>query len=260
MWTSRTEVTARGHRSVLAWRDGVGIPLVFCHSVALDHRMWAPVVERLPGVPVLAYDVRGHGPGPFDGVFDFAECALDLVAHLDQLGLDRVHLVGVSMGGAVAQEFAIRHGGRLAALTLLATGPRGRKASGDRAAVRDRADLEALVPATLARWFTPEFVAAGGTWVDYVRDRIAGADIGLWRAAWSALGRRDVTAALPGIRVPTVCVAARDDASTPFARLAEIADAIPGGRLVEIDGPHLAPIEAPAAVAAAILTPAGRKS
>ena len=261
VWTTTTEVAERGHRSALAWRDGVGTPLVLCHSVTLDHRMWAPVVGRLPGgVPVLAYDVRGHGPGAFDGPFDFAACALDLVAHLDRLGLDRVHLAGVSMGGAVAQEFAIRHGARLTALTLLATGPRGRKASGDRAAVTSRAGLLALVAPTLARWLTPAFVAAGGPWVDYVRDRIAGFDVGVWRAAWTALGERDVTAHLGDIAVPTRCVAARDDASTPVARMAELADAIPGGRLVEIAGPHLSPIEEPDAVAAVLADPAGRTS
>ncbi|MGH2457537.1 MAG: alpha/beta fold hydrolase, partial [Chloroflexota bacterium] len=87
-------------------RSGNGPPLVLIHALGLDHRLWEPQVAPLgSGFDVISYDVRGHGasdvpPGPYT-MRDFAE---DLAGLLDALGVEVAHLVGISMGGMIAQE------------------------------------------------------------------------------------------------------------------------------------------------------------
>lgn len=100
---------------------GSGVPVVFLHAGVADRRMWAQQVQALSaeGYHVVAYDRRGHGETatedePFSHV-------VDLEAVLDRLGLNAVVLVGCSMGGAIAINFALEHPERVVALVLVST-------------------------------------------------------------------------------------------------------------------------------------------
>lgn len=100
---------------------GIGVPVVFLHAGVADRRMWSEQVRALAtaGYHVAAYDRRGFGETvtedePFSHVVD-----LELV--LDRLGLNAVVLVGCSMGGALAVDFALEHPGRVVALVLVST-------------------------------------------------------------------------------------------------------------------------------------------
>lgn len=100
---------------------GFGVPVVFLHAGVADRRMWAEQVRALSteSYHVVAYDRRGFGQTetadePFTHV-------VDLEAVLDRLGLNAVVLVGCSMGGALAIDFALEHPGRVLALVLVST-------------------------------------------------------------------------------------------------------------------------------------------
>ena len=100
---------------------GFGVPVVFLHAGVADRRMWAEQMRPLAaeGYHVVAYDRRGFGQTetadePFSHV-------VDLEAVLDRLGLNAVILVGCSMGGALAIDFALEHPGRVVALVLVST-------------------------------------------------------------------------------------------------------------------------------------------
>lgn len=100
---------------------GFGVPVVFLHAGVADRRMWAEQMRALPaeGYHAVAYDRRGFGETetpdePFSHV-------VDLEAVLDRLGLNAVVLVGCSMGGALAIDFALEHPGRVVALVLVST-------------------------------------------------------------------------------------------------------------------------------------------
>lgn len=98
---------------------GDGPPLVFCHAGIADQRMWDGLVERfVDRFRVLTYDFRGfgrseHAPGTFSHTFD-------LETLLGALDIESVHLVGASMGGAVAVDFALAHPERVNSVSLLA--------------------------------------------------------------------------------------------------------------------------------------------
>jgi pimeloyl-ACP methyl ester carboxylesterase len=104
--------------------QGAGTPLVLIHGGFVDSRMWAPQIEHFANrFQVIHYDLRGHGktggsPTPKYSIDLFAD---DLKALLEALGLDRVILCGLSLGGMIAQSFAVRHTDWLKALILADT-------------------------------------------------------------------------------------------------------------------------------------------
>jgi len=227
--------------------------LVLIHSIALDLRSWSELIAALPAdLDVLAYDVRNHGSALRMAEFSLAACAEDLAQLLDEFGLDRIHLAGLSMGGAIAQEFALRHPAHLAALTLMGTTGRAAGSLAERADAAGREGLAAQVPATLARWFSPGFLAGGGPWIDYAAGCIQAWDVRSWRSSWLALGDRDVLQRLAGVAVPALCLAGEDDQSAPPSAVQELAVALPESTFETVAGPHLFPVESPAATAVAI--------
>jgi pimeloyl-ACP methyl ester carboxylesterase len=107
-----------------------GTPVLFIHSAAGSTEHWTAQLAHLRGRGrrAIAVDLRGHGRSkpPADGDYAIAALAGDLEAVLEHLGLSRVILVGHSLGGTVAAEFAGRHPGRVAGLLLLDPASDGR--------------------------------------------------------------------------------------------------------------------------------------
>src|SRR5437868_12074731 len=111
----------------VAWHEaGRGEPLVLIHGLADDHRAWRRTVPDLMlRHRVILYDLRGHGEttlGRPDGTL--RQLGADLVALLDQLGLDRADVAGFSLGGTIAMRAAIDHPERVHRLSLVATSSR----------------------------------------------------------------------------------------------------------------------------------------
>ena len=116
----------RANGLVIHYRDHGrrdGAPLVFINSLGADFRIWNEVAEILaPDFRIVTYDKRGHGlseSGPDQN--DMADYARDLVALLNALGVGRATIVGLSIGGLIAQEFYRHHPEHVAALVLCDT-------------------------------------------------------------------------------------------------------------------------------------------
>jgi 3-oxoadipate enol-lactonase len=111
--------------------------------------------------------------------------------------------------------------------------------------------MQAVVDATLKRWFTEDFLARKGEAPARLRlltDAVSG-----WANAWRTISSLDALPKLGRIQVPTVCVAGERDLSSPPAIVRQIADAIPGARYVELRGaPHMIFIEQPHETAQAV--------
>ena len=88
---------------------GDGTALVFISGVGACHKLWQPQVEAFSRqCKVIVYDVRGHGESSgYDEKYSIALFASDLKVLLDNLGIAKAHLCGLSMGGLIAQQFAI---------------------------------------------------------------------------------------------------------------------------------------------------------
>ena len=107
---------------------GEGKPLVLAHGYTASQRMWDSVLPAISArYRTVIYDTRGHGKStaPEDmSAYDLARDYVgDQAALMDHLGIDRAHVGGLSMGGMIAQEFALQHPERVDALLLFDTGP-----------------------------------------------------------------------------------------------------------------------------------------
>lgn len=138
--------------------------VVLSNSLATTLAMWDGNVPALVGrYRVVRYDMRGHGRSPVpDGPSTLADLGGDLLALLDRLGIERAHLVGVSIGGMVSLWTAANAPERVASLvpcfTSAQLGPP--ELWQERAALALAEGTEALADATMARWFTAGFAAA----------------------------------------------------------------------------------------------------
>ena len=138
-------------------------PLVFINPLGCDLRVWTEVASILkPDFRVVCYDKRGHGlteSGPDS--CEMADYARDLAALLEALGIGRAAIVGMSIGGVIAQELARQRPELVAALVLCDTAAKigTDKSWNERIAAVERGGIESIAERVLERWFTPEFRA-----------------------------------------------------------------------------------------------------
>jgi len=233
---------------VLDARSG-GPALTFVHQLGGDHTVWDPLAGHFRHrYSVLRYDVRGHGASAVAReAFGIEHLAADLNALLDESGLDKTHLVGVSMGGMIAQQFALDYPARVLSLTLCDTSsrtpPDARATWNERAARVRREGTAALAAATMERWFTPEFRRTQTETVQRICDVLLRTAAQGYAMACEALRDFDVHERLAQLRVRTLVVAGRHDRGTPVATTEAVARAIDGARFEILDAAHLAPVE-----------------
>lgn len=109
----------RGRDRIYFEDTGRGAPVVLIHGFSVDLRMWEPQAEALSdSYRVVRYDVRGFGRS-VPVVATHAVAAEDLLALLDSLEIPRAHLVGMSMGGSIAIDFALTHADRVARVVTI---------------------------------------------------------------------------------------------------------------------------------------------
>ncbi|MCC7411809.1 MAG: 3-oxoadipate enol-lactonase [Gammaproteobacteria bacterium] len=229
-------------------------------SLATDLRMWQSQLPALrDDFRVLRYDTRGHGrttaPG---GGYTLSQLGNDACALLDALAIERVHWVGISMGGMIGQTLALEHPGRIASLTLADTASRvpaeARPAWEDRIALAERDGMEPLVEPTIERWFSPEFRRAQAPTVDRIRAMIRATPVPGYVGCCHAIMHLDLTARLGAIDAPTLVLVGEHDPGTPVAAAEVMAHAIAGATLSVLPRAlHLANIEAAAQFNEALL-------
>src|ERR1019366_1245899 len=105
---------------------GSGLPILFVHEFAGDHRSWEPQLREFgKRYRCIAYAARGYTPSdvPADkDAYSYQHVMRDCVAVLDHLGIDQAHIVGLSMGGYTTLQVALNHPTRVRSMTLAGTG------------------------------------------------------------------------------------------------------------------------------------------
>ena len=247
---------------------GSGPPLVFVHGGLGNRAMWAPQVRALSATHrCLAYDLRGHGAtagGEDAEAFTPALLRDDLLAFADALGLERFALVGLSVGGLVAQEAAIAAPERLTAVvmadTWVVTGASERERQVGRAVgpVVEGA-LRVLGTGPLA------YLAARGMGDrdeearELVRAATAGTSPEAAVRVWRGLAGHDTRSRLSGITTPTLVIAGARDHNLGQARL--LASLVADAELVVLpDAGHVTNLHQPARFTAAVADFLSRRS
>ena len=233
---------------------GHGPATLSLHPLAQGARYHDPLVDALGGgLRLVAYDQRGHGAAAGEGIEGLDALVRDAGAVADAVG-GPIHLVGHSLGGAVAAELAAARPGAFASLTLVASPARGLPVFARRARAEADGGFDALEAETLRRWFS----GADGPFVAEARAAMRRMRPAAWDAAWRALasfgGFGPIAARLPR----TMVVAFAQDVSTPPAMQDEIAAilAAAGVDVRRVDIPeagHFGLLQRPAAVAAALM-------
>ncbi|RGP35224.1 3-oxoadipate enol-lactonase [Tabrizicola sp. DJC] len=222
-------------------------PLVLLHALGTNLRLWDGVVARLPGHRILRMDMRGHGlsdvpPGPY------AMGALihDVERVMAQAGLRDAVVVGLSVGGMIAQGLAVKRLDLVRGMVLSNSAARIGIASQWQTrieAVR-AGGLEAIADATLERWF-------GRNWrelpeLPQMRAMLLATPPEGWMGAAAAIAGTDFYTPTAGLTLPTLAIAGLRDGSTPPDLVKETADLILGSRFQLIRGAgHLPMVEQP---------------
>ena len=228
---------------------GAGPPLALIHGAGGSAELWQPQLDGLADIArVVAPDLPGHGPLGGRGKPSVAAHAEWLGAFLETLGEEPPVLVGHSMGGAVAQIFALARPAGLAGLILIGTGARLRVL----ARIVDLLRQHPGEGQSLIRDLSFG-AAAPRECVDLV-DRVLREGVPLVTFGdYLACDRFDVRDRIAGIRTPTLVVTGAEDRLTPLRYGRFLAERIPGARLLEIPGAgHFPQLEQPVAVNAAI--------
>lgn len=235
---------------------GQGEPLVLLHGHTLDRRMWQWAAPLLEGFRLILPDLSGHGLSPLSP----NPYAVDLVALLDRLGVERAAVAGLSMGGAAAVSLALHAPDRVRALIPVDAalfghrmtqwpGPRPFAATARTAGLRTALDQWLADPV-----FTTAVHCPVGAEIREIVLQYPGAH---WLAdAPSPVppGRPDAER-LGDIAVPTLVVVGELDLPDFQVIADRLAAEIPGARKAVIPGAgHLSPVEQPEAFAAAVLS------
>jgi pimeloyl-ACP methyl ester carboxylesterase len=225
--------------------DGAGQPVLFIQGLGVDHRGWAPVCAPLSKrFRCISFDNRDVGrssrvPQPYD-VVDMAGDALGL---LDALSIERADVIGVSMGGVIAQEIAIRHPERVRRLALVSTytsgDPRGSAIFEGQALLRRTLSREDYCRATFWSVYTYDDYRREG-FIDEMVRRTAGNDLWQPQEAYERHVRAVLSAntesRLTQIAAPTLILAGSDDILTPMRFQSLLAREIPDNRLCIVEG------------------------
>jgi 3-oxoadipate enol-lactonase len=235
-------------------RDGKAI--VFSNSLGTDFRIWDAVVGHLSADNrVIRYDTRGHGlteatPGPY-AIKTLAE---DLAALLDHLGAKNAAVVGLSVGGMIAQGLAALRPDLVSALALMDTAHKIGTVEGwnNRIDTVRQKGMAAISDGVLSGWFTPAYRNSVADFQGY-RAMLLRNDIEGYAGVCAALRDADLTESTRALKVPTLCVAGEHDATTSPAIMRTTADLIDGARLEIVrDAGHIPCVERPKEVAGLI--------
>lgn len=231
--------------------DGDAGPwLVFSNSLGCSHEMWDAQVEALRNDHrILRYDTRGHGGTPATpGPYSLGVLADDLLAIIEGVGIRQCALIGLSMGGMIAQHAALTRPELFTHLALADTTSHYGPASHDfwrgRAHTARTEGLAPIADTTPSRWFTPGFGERHPDTVTRYQEMLRSADPEGYAGCCEAIPHIDTTSRLGELRMPVTVIVGEHDPSTTVEHARRIHEAIPHSALHVIpDAAHLSNVE-----------------
>jgi 3-oxoadipate enol-lactonase len=224
---------------------GRGPLVLFLHGIRGNRRNWFGQIEAFSAAnfTAAAWDARGYGESDdYAGGLQFDHLSGDVLRVIEHFGAQKIHLVGLSMGGRIARNVALRFPERLHSLTLVATTPGFDALSADqvrRFVTEHRTRTADNVRRLIGSRARPETF-------DELADSLARVREESYRKTLVASVAQDRDAPIEKIGVPTLVVAGDEDKVYPLHLARELAQRIPGAELVIMKGAgHLPNIERP---------------
>ncbi|KAA9008168.1 3-oxoadipate enol-lactonase [Histidinibacterium aquaticum] len=249
-WIDRGDVTI--HARTDGPEDGGAPALVFSGSLGTDLSLWDPIMPYLPeGLRIVRIDTRGHGqssvpPAPYQ----MGTLVSDTEAVFDALEIREAVMVGLSLGGMIAQALAVKRLDLLRGLVISNTAAKiGTPQLWEDRIAAIRADgLESMADPILERWFSRAFLDSPES--EPWRQLLLATPVEGYLGCCAAIAGTDLMTPTSGLRLPTLAIAGSEDGATPPDLVRETADLIPGSQfeLIRRAG-HLPCVEAPEAYA-----------
>jgi len=229
--------------------SGKGPLLVLLHAVGLQGDWWKTYVGALRGqFRVVTIDLAGHGKSALNSATVTLSDHARGVEQVVRLHGEPAHVVGVSMGGMVAQTLAIEHSGAVASLCLLSTmatvSDPARQMIAERGARAVKEGMKSVIEPTVERWVLPG--ETNSAFAQRCREQLARNEPKNWSANWKAISELHTLDRLGDIQCPTfICTGIEDQSTTPaMARV--MAENIKGSKLELLgDIAHLGAFEHP---------------
>ena len=224
--------------------------ILMSNSLMSNISMWDPTLPALTDrYRVLRYDTRGHGrtsvtPGPYS----IAMLADDAVGLLDALNIRQAHIMGLSMGGMIAQQLGARYSDRVLSLLLCDTASEmpPRSMWEERLAIARTQGIPGLVEGTIKRWFTEPFINRAPKEIAKVREMILGTPVEGYMSCAGAVRDMAQTTMLLKITAPTLVITGRQDPACTVDQSTVLHRMINTSRMAVIENAaHLSNIEQP---------------
>ena len=250
----------RFNQQILYFRDDnphESLAVVFSNALGTNLSIWDQVVARLDrGLRILRYDLRGHGlsdapPGPYS----IEDHVGDLAALMEAHELRDALVVGLSVGGLVAQGLAARRPDLAGALILCDTAHRIGTAElwSARIDAVGRGGIAAIADAILERWFSKHFREGSPVELAGYRNMLVRSPVEGYLGTCATLRDTDLTETTRKLRQPTLCLVGAEDGATPPGLVRSMSTLIPGAAFeIVAQAGHLPCIERPDFIAARI--------
>ena len=228
--------------------------VILSHSLSSSMVMWSPQIDSLePHFRVLRYDIRGQGGSEVTkGPYTLKLLGEDAIGLIDVLRIDKVHWVGLSMGGMIGQCVALDHPDRLKTLSLCDTGAiiadEAQPIWQERIDATRKKGMQSQVEATMERWFTPSYLSRNPQMLALIRRQFLATSVEGYLGCIEAIRKLNYLDRLSEIKIPTLIMVGEDDPGTPVSASEAMHQRLSNSRLVVLSSArHLSNVEQPEA-------------
>ena len=224
-------------------------PIVFIHGVGLTKEIWSPQLEFFKDHNILTYDLLGHGKTPLEKTqLNFEDFTKQLLNLIKELEINKIHLVGFSLGSLIARHFAAIHGDKLSSLVL--HGSIYKRSEEQKRVVQNRfelikSDKPASKDRSLRRWFSDKFLKENKEIYDKIFSMLDENDHNNFLKTYKLfVNYEDDDQMLNNINTNTLVTTGQYDVGSTTEMAKNLSEKIKGAKYIEIkDGKHLCSIE-----------------
>jgi 3-oxoadipate enol-lactonase len=224
--------------------------LVFINSLGTDFRIWDAVINDLgTEFGTLRFDKRGHGLSSLGAVEkgSISSYAADVIGLCEVLDLDKIVLVGLSIGGLISLDIYQRYPNKIAGIVFMDTAPKigTAEAWNNRIQAISTKGMQAVAPSILTNWFSPSFQEQQPAAFALYQAMLERADVSGYRIACEAIRDADYTETAQGIAIPVICMVGEEDKSTPVALVQGFAQLMNCSLITIPNAGHLPCVDSP---------------
>ena len=241
------EKTKSSSGTFYAYNKKDTIPIVFIHGVGLTHEIWQPQLDYFKNYTTLSYDILGHGNTPLEkDQLSFDDFSDQLIHLLDELKINKIHLVGFSIGSLIARNFAIRFNSKLQSLTLLCSifkrSDEQQKIVNERFA-QAKKDLK-LSKQALKRWFSDKYLEENPDTYEKITSILSANNMSNFLKVYELFVLHKNDEKFDKIKTNTLVMTGEHDPGSTVKMSEELSKVIAGSELKIIkNGKHLCGIE-----------------